>query len=92
MKRSGAMMAMAATLLAAAVPVAAQDNGVLWTAAPKSMSEYITEGWQISSHTYQQYSNGNDYNFILQKDNKAVICFVWLPERKDMVAHCRLLN
>lgn len=70
----------------------AQGADVLWTPSPRSMSDYITEGWKILSHKHEQYSNGDDHQFVLQQGNKAVICFVWIQPRKDVTSSCRLLN
>lgn len=90
-KMAGLTAGLAAALTGAA-PAVAQEAPRLWNPSPKSMSDYITEGWKVISHTHEQYSNGNDYNFVLQRDNQAVICFVWVPERKDVTSSCRLLN
>lgn len=81
-----------AGLLMNGQPATAQESDRLWSAAPKSMSQYISEGWQVRSHTHEQFDNGHDYTFTLQKDNQAVICFIWRPNRGDMEASCRLLN
>lgn len=90
--RYGTMAAALAAILLNAQSAAAQDRGALWANTPKSMSDHISEGWKISSHSADEFSNGRDYSFVLSRDNKSVICFVWVPVKKAAESHCRLLN
>lgn len=89
--RYGVMPAVLAGVLTTSV-ASAQDKGGFWAGSPKSMSEYLNEGYRISSHTYDSYSNGTNYTFVLARDNRSVICYVWTQNRKDPETHCRLLN
>lgn len=90
-------MTFLAPLLAASVgaqAVNAQQPAAFWSRIDKTMSDLLTEGWKISSHTEYVYGQGKvDYSFVLSKDNKAVICFVDDPSaNRGTTSVCRALN
>jgi hypothetical protein len=84
---------LAAALLLGTQPLAAQEaEDPFWARSPKSMSDYLSEGWKVVSHTHHVYGNGEEYSLVLSRDNKSVMCFVWIPPKKAVTASCRTLN
>ena len=73
-----------------------------WFATNQSMADLTKDGWKIASHSFsygiipsapgRQGEIMSRFSFILQKNEKYIICIVDDPNPPSAVSKCRELN
>lgn len=89
-----------AALQLGGAPAVAQ-NATGWTAIDRSMSSLLTEGYAIQSmsavQTFVSSGVGGqpdvfEYNFVLVRQGRWVVCIVSNPQSGNAFSRCRALN
>ena len=86
-----AIVLVAGALLGGKV-ASAQESAAFWEVTPKSLSQYLSEGWKIVAMHYETYGNGVEYLYTLQKENQAVQCDVFKRPKKEPEVTCLSLS